>query len=146
MGHRRKARENALQGLYMYEIGQTPLEKIISLEWTEKPVSGDIREFTVMLIEGTVSNINRIDSYIKKYSKNWEFERLSAIDKSILRMALYEILYVDDIPDIVSINEGIELGKIYGGENSSQFINGILDSVHKSLLTKEKKVSSGNKK
>ena len=138
MGHRRKAREFALQGLYMLEIGKATLEETVELGWIEGNISDNIREFTITLMKGTIENIDKIDEYIKKYSKNWQFERLSTIDKSILRIALYEMLFVQDIPTIVSINEGIELGKIFGGENSSQFINGILDAVNKSELIKEK--------
>ena len=138
MGHRRKAREYALQGLYMLEVGKANLEDTTELNWIESKISDDIREFTITLLKGTIENIDKIDEHIKKYSKNWEFERVSTIDKSILRIALYEMFFIQDIPTIVSINEGIELGKIFGGENSSQFINGILDAVNKSELIKEK--------
>jgi transcription antitermination protein NusB len=137
MGHRRKAREYALQGLYMHELSATPVETLTKLEWVEGPVPDAIREFAVTLIEGPISNIVEIDKLITKYSKNWKFERLSAVDKSILRISIYAMLFLKDIPVIVTINEGIELGKIYGGESSGQFINGILDAVRKHELKGE---------
>lgn len=132
MGHRRKAREYALQGLYMYEVVNKPMEIIISLDWLDSDIPDDIRDFAVTLLKGTLENINRIDSLIKKFSKNWKFERINVIDKSILRLSIYAMLFLSDIPMVVTIDEGIELGKMYGGENSGQFINGILDAIKRS--------------
>ncbi len=132
MGHRRKAREFALQGLYMYEVVDKPMEELISLDWLDRDIPQDIRDFAVTLLRGSVENIDRIDSLIKKYSKNWKFERINVIDKSILRLSVYAMLFLSDIPLVVTIDEGIELGKMYGGENSGQFINGILDAIKRS--------------
>jgi N utilization substance protein B len=132
MGHRRKAREYTLQGLYMYEIVNKPMEELISLDWLDREIPQDIRDFAVKLLRGSLENIDRIDSLIKKYSKNWKFERINVIDKSILRLSVYAMLFLSDIPLVVTIDEGIELGKMYGGENSGQFINGILDAIKKS--------------
>jgi N utilization substance protein B len=132
MGHRRKAREYALQGLYMYEMVNKPMEGIVSLDWLDGDIPGDIRVFAVTLLKGTLENIDHIDSLIKKFSKNWKFERINVIDKSILRLSIYAMLFLSDIPIVVSIDEGIELGKMYGGENSGQFINGILDAIKRS--------------
>lgn len=137
MGHRRKAREYALQGLYMYETVQTPPEELESLLWVDREIPDDTREFAVALIRGALENIAKIDLLIKQYSKNWKFERLSAVDKSIMRLSIYSLLFLSDIPSVVTINEGIELGKIYGGESSGQFINGILDAVRKNELDRE---------
>jgi N utilization substance protein B len=132
MGHRRKAREFALQGLYMYEVVDKPMEELISLDWLDRDIPQDIRDFAVTLLRGSVKNIDRVDSLIKKYSKNWKFERINVIDKSILRLSVYAMLFLSDIPLVVTIDEGIELGKMYGGENSGQFINGILDAIKRS--------------
>ncbi|OHD67515.1 MAG: transcription antitermination factor NusB [Spirochaetes bacterium RBG_16_49_21] len=140
MGHRRKAREYALQGLYMYELSDTPIEELLKLQWVDKKIPDNIREFAVTLINGSVEHMDEIDELIIKHSKNWKFERLSLIDKSILRLSLYAMLYLKDIPVVVTINEGIELGKIYGGESSGQFINGILDAVRKHELAEDVKL------
>ncbi len=131
MGHRRKAREYALQGLYTFEVSNTPVSDLTELNWVDDDIPDDIRSFAVSLITLTVENISEIDTIIKNHSKNWKFERLSYVDKSILRLSICELMYMDDIPSAVTINEGIELGKIYGGENSGQFINGILDAVNR---------------
>jgi transcription antitermination protein NusB len=137
MGHRRQAREYALQGLYMHEISKVPLETLVRLEWVDKEIPGNIREFAVVLIDGAIKHINAIDELIIKYSKNWKFERLGAVDKSILRISIYSMLHLADIPMVVTINEAIELGKLYGGEGSGQFINGILDAVRKQEINEE---------
>ncbi|MFA5518936.1 MAG: transcription antitermination factor NusB [Spirochaetota bacterium] len=134
MGQRRKSREYALQGLYMYDVAKTPIDDIIALEWVDTPIENNVRDFALSLIKGTISNIEKIDEVIKKYSKNWVPERLTVIDRSILRLAIFEMLYMDNIPAVVTIDESIELGKTFGGENSGQFINGILDSVKKYKL------------
>ncbi len=131
MGHRRKAREYALQGLYIFEISKTPVSELTGLYWVDDDIPNDIRSFAVSLITLTIENIADIDAVIENHSKNWKFERLGYVDKSILRLSICELLYMSDIPSAVTINEGIELGKIYGGENSGQFINGILDAVKK---------------
>ena len=134
MGHRRKTREHALQGLYMHEVGKAEVDTIIRFEWLDDEIPDDVRNFAVLLIEGVVKNLERIDSLISTYSKNWKPERLTVIDKSILRLAIFEMMFMDDIPTIVTINESIELGKTFGGENSGQFINGILDAVKKNEI------------
>lgn len=136
MGHRRKAREYALQGLYMYETVHKALEELVLLDWVDKKIPEDIREFAVILLRGSLENLDFIDTLIQKYSKNWKFERITVIDKSILRLSIYAMLFLRDIPEVVTINEGIELGKTYGGENSGQFVNGILDAIKKTELGK----------
>jgi N utilization substance protein B len=115
MGHRRKARETALQGLYMHEVGKADVESIIRFDWLDDDLPEEIKHFAITIIKGVVSNIDRIDSLISAYSKNWKPERLTVIDKSILRLAIFEMLFIDDIPTIVTINESIELGKTFGG-------------------------------
>ncbi len=129
MGHRRKAREYAMQALYMYETVCTPVQELVALQWVDKEIPEDIRDFAITLIEGTIANLDSIDALIRQYSKNWKFERINPVDKSILRISIYALLYLDSIPHAVTIDEGIELGKIYGSENSGQFINGILDAI-----------------
>lgn len=137
MGHRRKAREYALQALYMHETVQKSAEELVGLAWVENSINEEIRNFAVSLIKTTIAHIEEIDELIKKHSKNWSFERLTVVDKSILRISICELLYYPDIPPAVTINEGIELGKIYGGESSGQFINGILDAVRRDEIKRE---------
>ena len=148
MGQRHKAREYALQALYMYETVQSSIEELTSLNWLDKKIPDDIKKFTISIINGSIEKLEFIDNIIKKYSKNWSFERLSAIDKSILRLSIYTFLFLPDIPRAVVINEGVELGKTYGGESSGQFINGLLDAIKNKELIKENNLSSepGKKK
>lgn len=142
MGHRRKAREYALQGLYMHAVASTPVEELVGLAWVDTPIPDPIREFAVTLIRGSIAHIDEIDQRIVRHSRNWKFERLSTVDKSILRISIFAMLYLNDIPVIVTINEAIELGKIYGGEGSGQFINGILDAVRKNEINVEQQETS----
>ncbi len=127
------------------EEGTDPEElkkNALSLNWinedadedADEPVTDDARKFAVYLIEGTISREEEIDALIMKHSKNWKIERIGLVDKCILRLSLFSLLYIPEteIPSAVTINEGIELGKLYGGETSRQFINGILDAVKKS--------------
>lgn len=143
MGHRRKAREYVLQALYMYEIAKNDIEELTTLHWIEKEIPEEIRRFAVDLITLTLKNMDTVDDLIRKYSKNWSFERLTLVDKAILRLSICALLYFPDIPVVVTINEGIELGKIYGGENSGQFINGILDSI-KNAEVNRKEMNPGD--
>ena len=118
----------------MYEVGKAEVDTVIRFDWLDDEIPDDVRNFAVMLIQGVVENLEKIDSLISTYSKNWKPERLTVIDKSILRLAIFEMMFMEDIPTIVTINESIELGKTYGGENSGQFINGILDAVKKNEI------------
>ena len=92
-----------------------------------------VREFAQPLIEGMVAHLPEIDERIRRYCENYEFRRISAVDRNVLRLAIYEMLYRDDIPPVVSINEAIELAKAYGGADSGRFVNGILDRIRKDL-------------
>lgn len=140
MGHRRKAREYALQGLYQFELrsaetGDSPaplMDEITSLEWIDREIPEEIRNFAISLLQGAFEKREEIDRLIDKHSRNWKLERLTAVDKSILRLCIFEMIYLSEIPVAVTINEGIELGKLYGGEGSGQFINGILDAIKNS--------------
>ncbi len=92
-----------------------------------------VREFAQPLIEGMISHLPEIDERIRRYSENFDFNRISAVDRNVMRLAIYEMLYRDDIPPVVSINEAIELAKTFGGAESGRFVNGILDRVRKDL-------------
>ncbi len=92
-----------------------------------------MREFAQPIIEGMVAHLPDIDERIRRYCENYEFRRISPVDRNVLRLAIYEMLYRDDIPPVVSINEAIELAKAYGGADSGRFVNGILDRIRKDL-------------
>ncbi len=134
---RRKARELALKMLYQEETnGEDPLSALV--KYTEVfPYKDVIVDYAKKLLKGIEEHRDEIDRYISLASKNWRLERLTIVDKNILRIGVYEMLYSQDVPPLVAIDEAIELGKKYGSEDSSSFINGILDSIFKSYYGKE---------
>ncbi len=129
---RRKAREIALQILYQKEIINLPVnEAIESYKKYFNIKNKKILNFVEELVKGVTENIKFIDEIIIKYTPSWPLERLNLTDKNILRLAVYEMFFRPDIPEIVSIDEAIELAKIYGTDDSPSFINGVLDSIYK---------------
>ncbi|OGP82102.1 MAG: transcription antitermination factor NusB [Deltaproteobacteria bacterium RBG_16_58_17] len=137
MHQRRKAREVALQVLYELDVQMIGLGEAIELFWANFEASEEARKFSSLLIEGAWNNREQIDSLISDSSENWTIARMSRVDKSILRMAVYELLFCRDIPPKVTLNEAIDLGKVYGSENSGAFINGILDALYGRLRNKD---------
>jgi N utilization substance protein B len=133
MGKRHRAREAVIQYHFWRDLqhGETP-ERIEDF-WEFCPATDSVREFAQPLIEGMVAHREEIDECIRKYCENYNLNRISAVDRNVLRLAIYEMLYRDDIPPVVSINEAIELAKTFGGAESGKFVNGILDRVRKDL-------------
>jgi N utilization substance protein B len=130
MQGRRKAREVALQVLYSLNFVSLDVEKAQELFWGNFVAPKSAREFAAVLISGTWRHREELDALIAGCSDNWSLGRMSKVDISILRMAVFEFLYCGDIPPKVSINEAVDLGKTFGSENSGSFINGILDALN----------------
>ncbi|HEB74945.1 MAG TPA: transcription antitermination factor NusB [Nitrospirae bacterium] len=131
---RRKAREYALQILYQCDLTKKPPESInFEAFWQENPAPDDVRAFTEELVRGTLGNLARIDSLIRSVAEHWEMERMAAVDRNILRFATYELLYKNDVPAAVTMNEAIEIAKKFSARESSSFINGLLDRIAKRL-------------
>ncbi len=99
----------------------------------------DTQRFYMTLIKGVIENRSRLDQLIEKFSSNWKISRMGGVDRNILRIAAYELLYCQDIPPKVSINEAVDIGKLYGTEESGSFINGILDGIYQHQVSKNKK-------
>ena len=133
MGKRRRAREAAVQYHFWRDLQRGEGPDKIDEFWEFCPAPERVREFAQPLIEGMVAHLPEIDERIRRYCENYEFRRISAVDRNVLRLAIYEMLYRDDIPPVVSINEAIELAKAYGGADSGRFVNGILDRIRKDL-------------
>ena len=129
MSSRRQARELALRALYAYEFSNNPVEQVKKEIITEKIQAKEIHAFAESLFKSTIKHGNELDEMIKIKALNWDFNRIAAMDKLILRMAICEFLYFRDIPPKVSIDEAIEISKKYSTEKSGKFINGILDSI-----------------
>ncbi len=131
MRKRTLARECVLKILYRIEISRDSLEASLEDFWSREEVEKEVQDFANAIAKGTHENLPRIDDVISKYAENWELRRMAVIDKNVLRMSVYEMLYREDIPPKVSINEAIDLAKKYGDVDSGKFVNGILDKVKK---------------
>ncbi len=132
---RRTARVRAVQFLYQWGMRQQPAPSRKSLEefWALSPASGSARPFAEDLILGTIDHISLLDERIEKYLENWRIDRLADVDRSILRVALYELLYRGEIPPVVSVNEAVDVAKQLSSEESGKFINGVLDRALRDL-------------
>ena len=127
---RRKAREYALQILFQLDIRkEKPTAMLFKRFWAEYAPDDEVRSFTEEIVKGTVKHLRAINAKILASAKNWSLDRMATVDRNVLRLAAYEILYRIDIPLSVTINEAIELAKKFGTDESGAFVNGILDSV-----------------
>ncbi|MEG1500512.1 MAG: transcription antitermination factor NusB [Clostridiales bacterium] len=126
---RRKARESALQMFFQMDVGKNEWKEALrTLEQANLPqVNGD---FAVRMVQGALDNLQEIDLLINNYAKDWLVDRLAYVDRSILRLAVYEMKYMKETPASIIINEAIELAKIFSTEESGSFINGILDTIY----------------
>ncbi|MBI4596682.1 MAG: transcription antitermination factor NusB [Candidatus Tectomicrobia bacterium] len=134
---RRKGRELALQMLYQMDITRGEALKSDSFPEIAIELSEEAKKFTQDLIQGITEKQGVLDEIIRKYSLHWSLERMFIIDRNILRMAIFELKYMEDIPPKVTINEAIEIAKRYGTKDSSGFINGILDQVMNDLKNQQ---------
>lgn len=129
MRKRTQAREFALQLLYQYEINPDDIEKTFQIFWESNEAAPDVREFAERLVRGTLSNLKQIDQIVMKYAENWQLHRMAAVDRNILRFAAYEIIFCEDVPPKVTINEAVNIAKKFSQEDSGKFVNGVLDKI-----------------
>lgn len=159
MGKRREARERAVQFLFQHELNPPEnLEAALNHFWESQRAAAiaedkgaarwgqpaeaappttdeaEIRLFADPLIRGSLEHRNESDEVIKKHAKNWDLHRIAAVDRNILRLAIFEMLHRDDIPPVVSINEAVDIAKKFSTQDSGKFVNGILDKVKGELL------------
>ncbi len=159
MGKRREARERAVQFLFQQDLNPSEnLDEALDHFWdSQRPAAiaeekgpanwgqpvtlppptaaeGEVRRFADPLIRGTLEHRDEIDGLIKSHAKNWELHRIAAVDRNILRLALYEMLHRLDIPPVVSINEAVDIAKKFSTPDSGKFVNGILDKVKGELM------------
>jgi N utilization substance protein B len=135
MGTRRRARELALQLLYQFELTDASPEEMQAgfEEW--RNASESVREFADQLLRGTLDRIAEIDQELGHQTTHWRLERLAAVDRNILRLAMYELMFELDTPHAVVIDEAIEIAKRYGTKDSGRFVNGVLDGFVKRRAT-----------
>jgi N utilization substance protein B len=136
MGARRKARIIAFQSLYRHDLSGASLEELFDFSWmdAEKGTPEDTLAFARLLIQGVLENLPPIDETIKGQLENWDFSRLNRVDLALLRMSVYCLLFQQDIPPTVTIDEAVDISKSYGTADSYRFVNGVLDGVRKKLL------------
>ena len=131
MGVRRDAREAAVQYLYQREMQGDQSDPVLEEFYEMRGLSPSGRRFCDELLQGWMQHREAIDEVIAKNARNFEFKRLSAVDRNVLRIACHEILFRTDIPAPVAINEAIEIAKKYSTEDSGKFVNGVLDNIRK---------------
>ena len=127
---RREAREKAVQVLYQMDMRDIPLEEAMNTVLEEDPQFQG-REFLDLLVEGVLTHQSSLDQAVQKYLRSWSLDRLGLVDRAVLRIAAYEILYMDDIPSKVSLNEALELTRSFGMEESVKYINAVLANLVK---------------
>ncbi len=137
MGQRSKARELALKCLYAYESTGESIDSICTSLIAESDLNPDAARFSETLLRSTVTHLEELDKRIGAHALNWNIERLAVVDKNILRLGICELLYFPDVPSKVAINEAVELAKKYSAEESSGFVNGVLDACNKKLQKAE---------
>jgi N utilization substance protein B len=159
MGKRREARERAVQFLFQHDLSPPEdLERALNEFWDTQraaaiaddkgpahwgqpielppPTADEAEErvFAEPLIRGTLEHRDALDEHIKQHVKNWEIHRIAAVDRNIMRLAIYEMLYRDDIPPVVSINEAVDIAKKFSTQDSGKFVNGVLDKIKGELM------------
>jgi N utilization substance protein B len=165
MGKRREARERAVQFLFQHDLNPPEqLDAALELFWESQraaaieqdkgkatwgeqvelppPTAEEaaVRLFADPLIRGAVAHREECDAHIKKHCKNWELHRIAAVDRNIMRLAIFEMLYREDIPPVVSINEAVDIAKKFSTQDSGKFVNGVLDKVKGDLMRPAREV------
>jgi len=137
MGKRRRARELAVQVLFHLEFSPDDPSEVFDLICENFEAPESIREFSKMLVLGVCNKKDRLDWAISQSSKNWRIDRMTRLDRSILRLAVFEMMFVPDVPPKVSLDEAVEIGKIFGSEDSGRYINGVLDHIYNTIIKEQ---------
>ncbi|MFH1018623.1 MAG: transcription antitermination factor NusB [Pseudomonadota bacterium] len=129
MGSRRRAREQALQVLYLIDLTGMPGDAALNLFKTNFESEEEDFDFVCELVRGVLEHQKDIDELIEKHAENWKLSRMPRIDRNIIRLGAYQILHRDDIPPAVALDESVELGKRFGEEKTPAYVNGVLDRI-----------------
>ena len=145
MGARRKGRILAFQALYSWDVHHSQIkgasipEGLLDFSWARQsadvPLDEGMAAFSRLLVTGTVENITAVDAMIQKHLKNWELKRLNRVDLALLRMSVYSLMFQDDMPPTIVIDEAIGIAKDFGTDDSYRFVNGVLDSIRKTIAS-----------
>ncbi len=133
MGKRRKARESALQILFQLEFDNSQPDERALQYWKNKRASQEEKELCTQLVQGIVAHKKEVDKIIQSVSEHWRLSRMILVDKNILRIAAFELVFGEGLAPAIIINEAIEIAKKYSGEQSAVFVNGILDALNRDL-------------
>ncbi len=133
MGSRRKSREMAVQMLFQWEVGGHPPERIVATFLQSQRVDPEVANFARSLFEGAIAEIELLDRVVREHSEHWRPERMAAVDRNILRVALHELMRHPETPPAVVINEALEIARRFSGVDSVKFVNGVLDGIRKKL-------------
>lgn len=132
-GGRKAARQWAMQMLYQLDINPEETATVFGDFFSDKQYTPNERKFAEETVSGVLENLHEIDSKLSEFTGKWDVHRLAGVERNSMRIAMFEMLYRDDIPPVVSINEAIEIAKDYSGEQSGRYVNGILDEIRKTL-------------
>ena len=133
MASRRKSREYAMQMLYQWQLGGNTPEQVGASFFQERGADSEVEGIARDLFQNVVTNVDRLDQLVREHAENWRLERIAAVDRNILRVALCELLYHPETPPNAAINEALEIARRFSGEDSVKFVNGVLDAIRKSL-------------
>ena len=143
MGGRHEAREWAVQFLFQRDFNKGELDAALTVFWMDRKTTPKDKAFTEELIRGVEDHRTELDRKIQQYAENWDVKRMGAVDRNIIRLALYEMLHRPDVPPVVSINEGVEIAKEFSGLESGKFVNGILDRACRDLQRPSRAAMNG---
>ena len=139
MGIRRRARILAFQALFSWDFSRSDITELVRFPWISeekaKDYSEEVLSFARLLVQGCIENINTVDNEIKEHLEHWDINRLVKVDLALLRLGCYSLLYQPNIPATVTIDEAIDIAKMFGSDDSYRFINGVLDGIRKSIET-----------
>jgi N utilization substance protein B len=133
-GRRRKSRELALQLLYQNDLAGTPPEEMFQRTEEYVLAKPEVQEYAQRLVTGTLSRRDELDAKLSERSEHWRLGRMAAVDRNLLRLALYELLYEEDTPDPVVIDEAVEIAKKFSTPSSGSFVNGVLDGIRRATF------------
>jgi N utilization substance protein B len=132
MGSRRKARILAMQALFSWEMTGCDTEDLLAFDWEPDLASeSDAATFARLLVAGTIEQIGDVDAQIREHLEHWELERIASVDRAILRLGTYSLLYQTDVPPSVTIDEAVSIARAFGSDESYRFVNGVLDAIHR---------------
>jgi transcription antitermination protein NusB len=142
MGSRRKSRELALQMLFQWDVGGHSPEHVLGTFLSAQKLHPEVEGFARSLFQGTVQQAKPLDHFLQEHSEHWRVERMAAVDRNVLRLALFELLHEPATPPSVVINEALEIARRYSGEESVEFVNGVLDGILKSMPADKKSLTN----